>query len=79
MKVKHNNPTPEFQPIELTITIESEEEFAELYRKSALDRGELAMADGTNHLKSFNGMSSSEDSKLFDALYEIASERGYIK
>lgn len=76
MKVKRTNQQPEFQPIELKITIESEEEFKAIY-----SRFNILMSDIPEHVKQclpdIEGISNT--SKVFDLLYIIAMNRGYIK
>lgn len=68
MKVEQLDNQTKFQPIELKITIESAEELAGLYRK---------IADGDT---SFDGaVVSGSTNRLFDKLYDIARERGYVK
>ena len=77
MKVEHTNPTPEFQPIELKIAIESEQELAGLYRRMGVLHNVVEAEYSESH--SFKGITSSKSKELFDVLYDIATERGYVK
>ena len=77
MKVKHNNPAPKFQPIELTITIESAEELKSMY--GALNSYNKELRDNAKAISSEIGCGNNYTKHLFDVLFDIASERGYIK
>lgn len=77
MQVKHKKPTPEFQPIELTITIESAEELKSMY--GALNCSNKEMRDNTKSISSEIDCGNNYTQHLFDVLFDIASERGYIK
>jgi len=77
MKVEHTNQQPEFQPIELKIIIESEQELAGLYRRMVVLHN--VVEQEVSESRSFNGIVSSKSKELFKILYDIATERGYVK
>ncbi len=74
MQVTHNNLTPEFQPIELTITIESAEELASIY--AALNVHTATLAENNSMEPA---VSNDCYMPLFDVLATVANERGYLK
>lgn len=77
MQVKHNKPTPEFQPIELTITIESAEEFKSLY--GAINVSNDSMRKQATTLLPAINCGNDFTRSIYRALADIADERGYIK
>jgi len=75
MKVEHTNQQPEFQPIELKITIESAEELKRLYGATNTNPREFGYGSFSKEVS----ITGTIDNTLFSTLYDIAEKRGYIK
>ena len=77
MQVEKLKTQPSFQPIELKITIESPEELRTLY--GALNTSNADKIQNSMIFTAGTACSYKYVENLFETLYDIANEQGYIK